>query len=80
SDTNAADTAKMKDLGVSAGDSVFVLGFPLNLGAGLQRNYVIVRPGAIARGIDSPAGNLLIDSHVSPGNSGGHVRINEEVV
>ena len=75
SDTNAADTAKMKDIGVAAGDGIFVLGFPMNL-AGKQRNYVIVRPGAIARVtdlIESAATKLMIDSHVFPGNSGGPV-------
>src|SRR5579863_1743531 len=75
SDTNAADTKKMQDLGVSAGDSIFVIGFPMNL-AGQQRNYAIVRPGAIARVSDliqSAAAILLIDSHVFPGNSGGPV-------
>jgi|SRR5579862_4172410 len=48
SDTNALDTQRMKEIGVSAGDGIFVLGFPMNL-AGEQRNYAIVRPGAIAR-------------------------------
>jgi hypothetical protein len=75
SDTNAADTKKMQELGVSAGDSVFVIGFPMNL-AGQQRNYAIVRPGSIARVTDliqSAATMLLIDSHVFPGNSGGPV-------
>jgi hypothetical protein len=75
SDTNAADTAKMKDIGVSAGDGVFVIGFPMNL-AGKQRNYAIVRPGAIARVtdlIESASTMLMIDSHVFPGNSGGPV-------
>ncbi len=75
SDTQAADTAKMKDIGVSAGDGVFVIGFPMNL-AGKQRNYAIVRPGAIARItdlIESASTMLMIDSHVFPGNSGGPV-------
>jgi hypothetical protein len=75
SDINAADTTKMKDIGVSAGDSVFVIGFPMNL-AGKQRNYAIVRPGAIARISDlmeSATTMLMIDSHVFPGNSGGPV-------
>ena len=74
-DIHAADTAKMKDLGVSAGDAIFVLGFPMNL-AGTQRNFVIVRPGAIARISDfmaSVSPTLLVDSHVFPGNSGGPV-------
>ena len=75
SDTQAADTRKMQDIGVSAGDGIFVVGFPMNL-AGQQRNYAIVRPGAIARLndlIESTATTLLIDSHVFPGNSGGPV-------
>ena len=75
SDTNAADTKKMKEIGVSAGDPIFVLGFPMNL-AGQQRNYVIARPGAVARVtdlMDSATTLLLIDSHVFPGNSGGPV-------
>jgi hypothetical protein len=75
SDTHAADIKKMDEIGVSAGDGVFVLGFPMNL-AGQQRNYVIVRPGAIARISDllaSAAPVFLIDSHVFPGNSGGPV-------
>jgi hypothetical protein len=65
----------MKDIGVSAGDGIFVLGFPMNL-AGKQRNYAIVRPGAIARVtdlIESATTMLMIDSHVFPGNSGGPV-------
>ena len=75
SDVNSADTKKMQDIGVSAGDGVFVIGFPMNL-AGQQRNYAIVRPGAIARVSDliqSAVAVLLIDSHVFPGNSGGPV-------
>jgi S1-C subfamily serine protease len=75
SDANAADTKKMQDIGVSAGDGIFVIGFPMNL-AGQQRNYAIVRPGAIARVSDlvqSAATVFLIDSHVFPGNSGGPV-------
>jgi len=82
SDLNAADTAKLKDLGVSAGDPIFVLGFPMNL-AGQQRNYVIVRPGAIARVsdlIESAVPVLLIDAHVFPGNSGGPVILQPSVI
>lgn len=48
SDIAVANTAKMKTISVSAGDGVFVLGFPMNL-AGVQKNYVIVRQGCIAR-------------------------------
>jgi hypothetical protein len=48
-DGDAADIGKLKAIGVSAGDPVFVLGFPMNL-AGEQRNYVIVRPGCNCAG------------------------------
>jgi len=74
-DANGADTKKMQEIGVSAGDGAFVIGFPMNL-AGQQRNYAIVRPGAIARLtdlIETAATVMLIDSHVFPGNSGGPV-------
>jgi hypothetical protein len=82
SDINAADTKKMKEIGVSAGDAIFVVGFPMNL-AGQQRNYAIVRPGAIARINDlitSASATLLIDSHVFPGNSGGPVILQPSLV
>jgi hypothetical protein len=82
SDTNAADTKKMQEIGVTAGDSIFVIGFPMNL-AGQQRNYAIVRPGAIARVNDllaSAAATLLIDSHVFPGNSGGPVILQPSLI
>ena len=82
SDTNAADTKRMQEIGVSAGDNIFVIGFPMNL-AGQQRNYAIVRPGAIARVNDliaSATGTLLIDSHVFPGNSGGPVVLQPSLI
>jgi hypothetical protein len=75
SDLHAASTSKMRDIELSAGDGAFVLGFPMNL-AGVQRNYVIVRQGAIARIselFDGAATNFLLDAFVFPGNSGGPV-------
>jgi hypothetical protein len=65
----------MRELGVSAGDGVFVLGFPMNQ-AGAQRNYVIVRQGAIARlseMMDGASSSFLLDAFVFPGNSGSPV-------
>jgi S1-C subfamily serine protease len=70
-----ADTKKLKELEVAAGDGVFVLGFPMNL-AGALKNYVIVRQGVIARiseMLDKASPTFLIDAHVFPGNSGGPV-------
>ena len=66
---------QMRANGVSAGDGIFVLGFPMDM-AGAQRNYVIVREGAIARVgemLDRASDTFLIDLFVFPGNSGGPV-------
>lgn len=75
-DFHAADKAKMKEIGTSIGDDVFVLGFPMGISGTLQRNYVIARRGSIARIDDALASNgttFLIDAFVFPGNSGGPV-------
>ena len=67
--------------GISEGDGVFVLGFPLGL-AGEERNYVIARQGVIARVQDWLKGSgrdLLIDASIFPGNSGGPVLLKPEV-
>lgn len=69
-------------IGVSEGDGVFVLGFPLGL-AGDDRNYAIVRQGIIARIQDwlhSNGRTFLIDSLIFPGNSGGPVLLKPEIV
>jgi S1-C subfamily serine protease len=81
SDRTTVTTSKMKDLGVTAGDGVFVLGFPMNL-AGAEKNYVIVRQGVVARVselLDHASPRFLIDSHVFPGNSGGPVILKGEI-
>ena len=72
----------MKEEGVAAGDGVFILGFPMNL-AGAQRNYVIVRQGAVARVdelLEDKSSTFLVDAFVFPGNSGGPVVLRPEVV
>ncbi|MFI5258991.1 MAG: serine protease [Candidatus Limnocylindrales bacterium] len=61
--------------GLTEGDGVFVLGFPLGQ-VGAPRNFVIARQGIIARIRDWLAGaatEFLIDASVFPGNSGGPV-------
>lgn len=81
-DENSADIAKAKELGVSEGDGVFVLGFPLQLVGG-ERNFVIARQGIIARIGDALEGRsktFLIDTFIFPGNSGGPVILKPEVV
>lgn len=82
SDDAAITKPQLKELGVSAGDGVFILGFPMNL-AGEQRNYVIVRQGAVARVtelLDGASSTFLVDSFVFPGNSGGPVVLRPEIV
>ena len=64
-----------KAAGVSEGDGVFALAFPLGI-IGKQRNYVIVRQGSIARIRDAFVGassDILVDISIFPGNSGGPV-------
>jgi S1-C subfamily serine protease len=80
-DEASADSAKLRSIGTSAGDGVFVLGFPMNL-AGVQRNYVIVREGIIARIselLDHASPTFMLDSFVFPGNSGSPVILKPEV-
>jgi S1-C subfamily serine protease len=75
SDDHALTSAAARDLGISEGDGVFVLGFPMGLVGG-DRNFVIVRQGTIARIRDTLAGGTkecLVDVSVFPGNSGGPV-------
>lgn len=81
SDLSVAGRDKMKEAGVSAGDGIFVLGFPMNL-AGGQRNYVVVRQGCIARlseMIDKVSKTFIVDTFVFPGNSGGPVVLRPEI-
>jgi hypothetical protein len=80
-DAHAFTKNQLSDAGVSAGDGVFVLGFPMGL-AGENRNYTIVRQGAIARisdYLDGKTKTFLIDSFVFPGNSGGPVVLKPEI-
>ena len=81
-DEGAVTKDQLRELGVSAGDGVFILGFPLNL-TGEQRNYVIVRQGAIARIqelLENASTSFLVDLFVFPGNSGGPVVLRPEIV
>jgi V8-like Glu-specific endopeptidase len=79
---SVANLDKLKELGVAAGDGIFVLGFPMDL-AGKQRNYVIVRNGIIARldeTLDHASDKFMIDSFVFPGNSGGPVVLKPDAI
>ena len=75
SDQHVLKMREARDAGLSEGDGVFVLGFPLGQTGG-ERNYVIVRAGAVARVRDVLAGaarDFLVDAAIFPGNSGGPV-------
>lgn len=75
SDGHTAPRKKAADLGISEGDGIFLLGFPMGL-VGETRNVVVVRQGSIARirdCLELKAKDFLIDCAVFPGNSGGPV-------
>jgi len=66
---------QMHQQGVSEGDLVYILGFPMGLVTS-GRHYPITRFGSIARVRDFLAGettSYLVDALVFPGNSGGPV-------
>ena len=78
---HALTTKQAEDAGIAEGDGVFALGFPMG-NVGKERNYVVVRQGAIARIRDLFAGavnEFLIDAVVFPGNSGGPVLSRPEI-
>lgn len=83
SDRTVANRAMLRDREVAAGDGIFVLGFPMGLTGNMQRNYVIVRQGCIARIsdlLDDRTLDFLIDASVYPGNSGGPVILRPEAI
>ncbi|MCI0483085.1 MAG: serine protease [candidate division NC10 bacterium] len=82
SDEHVATRAEALRLGLTEGDGVFVLGFPMGY-VGEKRNFVIVRQGVLARVRDCLSGGskeFLVDCSVFPGNSGGPVVSRPEVV
>ncbi|WP_099240677.1 S1 family peptidase [Synechococcus sp. BDU 130192] len=81
-DEHVMNSAMMQNDGVSEGDGIFVLGFPLGI-VGPQKNHVIARFGAISRIrdlFDGQMGPFLIDASIFPGNSGGPVIIKPEAM
>lgn len=80
SDTDLVGRDRLVAEGVSEGDGVFVLGFPMG-DVGGARNHAIVRGGTIARVRDALAATtdtMLLDCFVFPGNSGGPVVLRPE--
>ena len=81
SDVNTFTLDQAREIEVSEGDGVFVLGFPLGE-AGEERNYAVVRQGIVARVQDWLKGiaqTFLIDASIFPGNSGGPVLLKPEL-
>jgi len=75
SDMHARTLAGCLEEGISEGDDLFLLGFPMGLVGG-PRSAVILRQGIIARMKDCHEGvsrSFLVDGYVFPGNSGGPV-------
>ena len=82
SDTDAANLAELRSAGVTEGDGVFVLGFPMGF-VGELRNTVHIRGGPIARIRDCTLKRnpeFLVDALVFPGNSGGPVVLEPETI
>jgi len=82
SDQHAATIDKLAEEGISEGDLVYVLGFPMGM-VGEGRSYVIVRSGSIARirdAIVKANREFLVDVTVFPGNSGGPVILRPEAI
>jgi hypothetical protein len=81
SDSDVLLTDDFEEKGISTGDGIFILGFPLGL-RGESRNFAIVKSGTISRTDDEVLKNkyFLIDSSAYPGSSGGPVISRPEVV
>lgn len=72
---------QMAEMGVSEGDFIYVLGFPMGI-MDAKRQYVIARSGIIARlrdTLEKRGKDFLIDASVFPGNSGGPVMFKPEI-
>lgn len=82
SEAAVANIDKMNAEGITEGDFVYVLGFPMGL-VGESRNTVIVRGGVISRIRDALSRantEFLVDAPVFPGNSGGPVVSKPEAI
>lgn len=81
SDLHILDKKSAQQNGVSEGDGIFLLGYPMSL-VGQDQNYVLCREGSIARIRDCFNGNskhFLGSILTFPGNSGGPVITKPEI-
>jgi len=75
SDEHTSSSKEMKAIGITEGDGIFILGFPMGM-VDETRQYAICRSGCIARirdNLDGISNRFLVDAFVFPGNSGGPV-------
>lgn len=82
SDTDCASVAVMAETGVTEGDFVYVLGFPMGP-VGAERDTVLARSGSLVRVRDLLGGavnSFILDASVFPGNSGGPVVLKPEAL
>ncbi len=82
SDQHMATLDRMAELGITEGDFIYTLGFPMGIVGG-ARNYVIARSGSIARiqdALNRKSKEALIDTFIFPGNSGSPVVTKPESV
>ncbi|MEE9239612.1 MAG: trypsin-like peptidase domain-containing protein [bacterium] len=82
SNSHLMPVEEMERRGVSEGDFIYVLGFPMGIVAP-DRQYVIARSGIIARlrdTLEKQSKDFLVDAMVFPGNSGGPVIYKPEII
>ncbi len=76
-DEHAMDNTEMLNSGVSEGDAIYILGFPMGIVTPAS-NYVITRGGVISRIRDMLSGkrrDYMVDANIYPGNSGSPVTL-----
>ncbi len=82
SDSDSISSTEMHEAGLSEGDFIYALGFPMGLVA-KDRQHVMVRSGIIARIRDlyeKRSSDYTVDAFVFPGNSGGPVITKPELI
>jgi len=82
SDTDAITSVDMQTNGLSEGDFIYALGFPMGL-VSKDRQHVMVRSGIIARIRDlyeKRSSDYTVDAFVFPGNSGGPIITKPEMI